>query len=511
MDEVTLVRGRWVITGAGESEPVLSDGALAVEGERIREVGSWRDLRSRYPEAPVLGSERTAVLPGLINAHHHSSGASTIQHGVPDRLLEPWILSLGARRPSDSYLDTLVSSARLLRTGVTAVVDVESTGGRPEAYAEEMGRALRAHTETGLRVAFAAGVKNRSHLVAGEGEDRRFLDSLPAALRDEVSASLPQPGDIGPDAYLDLMADWARAYGAHRRVRVWYGPPGPQWVSDDFMLRIAEEAARFDTGVQTHVVESLYEKLHGPRFYGKPTVLHLRELGVLGPRFSIAHGVWLTEPEIAALAETGAGVVHNPSSNLRLRAGIAPVNALLEAGVSTALGMDGTTLNEDEDMFTEMRLAVRLHRTPEVGGPAPRVADGLGLATAGGARLLRETERLGRLAPGYQADLALVDLARVTWPWVAPEADPRELVLLRARAGDVDTVLVGGETVLRAGRPTRFDAEGAARELAERLAAAPYPEETARRVAALRPHLEAWYAGWEVPALSPYVRYNSRD
>ena len=302
---------------------------------------------------------------------------------------------------------------------------------------------------------------------------------------------------------------WREARG-HPRVGLRFGPPGPQWVSDAFMVRIAEHAESWDVGVQTHVDESIYEMIHGPRFYGKPTMLHLNELGVLSPRFSIAHGVWLTEEEIAVMAETGASVSHNPSSNLRLRAGIAPLNGLLAGGVNVALGMDGTTLDEDEDMFSEMRLAMRLHGTPVLGEAAPAPAEIFSLATRGGARLMREEGRLGRIANGHAADLVLVDLERVTWPWVAPEADPREVVLFRARAGDVDTVLVDGEVVLRDGKPTRFDVEDVGRELAERLDATPYPEEGAEMVAQLTPHLEAWYRKWEIPDLEPWIRYNTK-
>ena len=186
------------------------------------------------------------------------------------------------------------------------------------------------------------------------------------------------------------------------------------------------------------------------------------------------------------------------------------MNALLEAGVTVALGMDGTSLNDDEDMFTEMRLALRLHRTPVLGGPAPSVARILEIATAGGARLLRKEATLGRLAPGFAADLVLVDLERVTWPWTAPEIDPRELLVLRARAGDVDTVLIAGEVVLKGGQPTRFDPAEAGKELAERLAASAYPRERAELVERLLPHLEAYYQAWDMPELTPYSVYNSK-
>jgi cytosine/adenosine deaminase-related metal-dependent hydrolase len=276
------------------------------------------------------------------------------------------------------------------------------------------------------------------------------------------------------------------------------------------MQRIAERATAQNTGIQTHVEESLYEKLHGPLFYGKATVEHLRDLGVLSPRFSIAHGVWLTETEIGILAETGAAVSHNPSSNLRLRAGIAPLNALLASGVTVALGMDGTTLNDDEDMFAEMRLALRLHRTPVLNTAAPTPAQVLDLATAGGAKLMRKEATLGKLAPGYAADIVVVDLARLAWPWVAPEADPRELVIMRAKAGDVETVLVGGETVWRDGRPTRFDAAAAGQELAAMLDATPYPAQTAERIERLLPYIERYYEAWELPEFEPYIRYNSK-
>ena len=98
----------------------------------------------------------------------------------------------------------------------------------------------------------------------------------------------------------------------------------------------------------------------------------------------------------------------------------------------------------------------------------------------------------------------------MTWPWVAPESDPRDLLVLRAQAQDVQTVLIGGEVVLRDGLPTRFDLEAAGREFAERMAATPFPSEAAARIGLVKPHLEAFYRAWDVPALEPYVRQNSR-
>ena len=510
MAEDLLVRGKWLVTGGGKADKVLSDAAVLVTGDRIRAIGDWQSLRNSHPEADVLGSDRVAVMPGLINAHHHSSGVSALQHAIGDDLLEPWILAHQRRRASDLYLDTLLSAERLLRSGVTAVVDVYSGRGPAEVLSQRVRRALRAYDEAGLRVSFACGISDQSHLVHGAGEDQRFLDALPAKLRAEAERLVPGEDAIDQDDYFAVMAELWRDHRAHSRIDLWYGPPGPQWVSDPFLQRIAEAAEAQDTGIQSHVNESIYEKLHGEKFYGKPTLTHLRDLGLLSPRFSLAHGVWLNEEEIAILAESGAAVSHNPSSNLRLRAGIAPLSDLLASGATVALGMDGTTLNDDEDMFTEMRLALRLQCAPLVAGQVPRPSEIFEMATAGGAKLLRRESLLGRLAPGYAADIVLIDLERITWPWAAPEVDPRDYLLLRAKAGDVRQVLIAGETVFAEGKATRFDAAAAGRALAEMLAAQVFPKAAAQRVKALTPLIEAHYAGWEEPPLHPHIAYNSK-
>lgn len=508
MSESTLVRGRWIISGARDE--VLTDAAVLVEGGVIASVGDWASLRARHPHAVVVGSETAAVLPGLINAHHHTKGVSTIQHGLADMLLEPWILAHRRLRSGDAHLEALLSAAGQLRTGVTAVVNVLNAGGTAEQFEQTVRTTMRGYDISGMRAVTATGFTARSFLVCGAGEDERFVASLPEDLRPLARTLVPPNGWITEDEYFAVMHDIRDAYRGHARTDLWFGPPGPQWVSDAFMTRIAEHAELWDTGIQTHVDESIYEMIHGPRFYGRHTMLHLNALGVLGPRFSIAHGVWLTEEEIAVMAETGTSVSHNPSSNLRLRAGIAPFNALLEAGVNVAIGMDATTLDEDEDMFAEMRLGMRLHGTPVVGAPAPAAADVFECATSGGAKLLREERRLGRIAPGFAADLVVVNLDRITWPWTAPEADPREVVLYRARAGDVDTVLIDGEVVLRDGLPTRFDLLEAGRELAERLDSEQIPQRRIDAVTRLLPHLEAWYRDWQVPPLEPWIKYNSR-
>jgi cytosine/adenosine deaminase-related metal-dependent hydrolase len=392
---------------------------------------------------------------------------------------------------------------------VTTAVDLWTGGGSAEDFATNIRKTRRGYQAAGLRAAFAPGFRSRSFLVWGPGEDERFIAGLPTALQPAARSLLPA-SVLPEDDYFDLMEDLGRETRDDARFALWYQAPGPQWVTDGFLQRIAERAAAHDVGIQSHVNESLYEKLHGPRVYGRDTVLHLEHLGVLSPRFSVAHGVWVSEAEIAALARSGAALAHNPGSNLRLHAGVAPVLALEAAGVTVGLGMDATTLEDEENMLAEMRLALRLHREPILGRPALSTRGALRLATEGGARLMRRERSLGRLAPGFAADIVLIDMERPCRPWIAPECDPVELILLRANRRDVDTVLVAGEVVYRDGAPTGFDLAAASRELAERMAAAAYPAERAAAARAIMPHLEAWYRGWTIPALAPYASFNSR-
>ena len=505
---VVLIKGKWVILDA--TSPVLTDGAVAVDGGRIAAVGGFAALKADYPGAKVVGSDNHAVMPGLINAHHHHGGVTGVQHGVPDMLLESWLRALAAGRGGDTRLDILLTAARLLQSGVTCVVDMASGGGTPEAWCDTMATALDAYGQTGIRVAFTPGASDQGRLGVGPGDcDKRFLKTLPAGLAKALAPELPDPDDIRPADYLAIMDELVDRVAGEDRLSLWYGPPGVPWITDTFYRDIGEAARRHDTGLQTHVSEYYFEGLMGPKFHGAPMMRHLHDLGVSGPNVSIAHGVWVTENEMALMADTGTAVSHNPSSNLRLRAGIAPLNAYLAAGVTVGLGMDNTTIGDDNDMFAEMRLALRLARTPTYHETAPANADILGLATTGGARLMRRDHELGRLAPGYLADMVLVRLDRICWPWVAPEADPKDLVLLRARAGDVDKVLVAGELTLDAGRPTGFDIDEIGREIAERMAATTYPDDAAHLAQALISHIEAWYGGWQHKERMAYSAMNS--
>ena len=501
----SIIRGGWLLTGNNW----LQGGAVVLEDERIAEIGHWRDISVRYPGVPVYGTRHHMVIPGLINAHHHSSGIPQSLHGVRDDTLEPWLLATLGMRPEDPYLAAALSAARLLRSGVTSVVDMTVTGDAEEAYSDTAAR-LRAYRDAGIAAAVAPGMLQKSFLVSGDGEDERFLASLPAALQRRVREQLSlTPGMTGGE-YLQCIVSLAEEWNGAGLQQVWFGPPGPQWTEPELLRRIVDEAQNRDLRVQTHALESFHEKLEGLRSHGMGTIEWLHSLGVLGDRVTLAHSVWVTEQEIQLLAETGTAVSHNPSSNLRLRAGTAPLNALRAAGVPMALGLDANGINDDDDMFTEMRMALRLHRSPGMAAETPEPIDVFRMAAEGGAGLLGEGGRLGRLAAGYRGDVVLVDTRRMLRPWYEERIDPYSLLVTRGRAEDVDSVWVAGSPAVRGGAVLGIDEEQCCEALTEQLRETPSPDRLRGVIDELKPYLSDWYRRWEEPALEPYTAFNSR-
>lgn len=503
-----LLSGRWVVLSARD---IRMDHALLLRRGRVAAVGPAQDMRARYSGVAELGGGDCAILPGLINAHHHCYGVELVNQAVADDFLEPWMFNAAAMVDVPPQLSTTHAALRLLQSGVTSVVDM-CAAGPDRASAETRLRAkAQAYRQAGLRAVIAPGERWQNRIVHGAGEEAGFLATLPADLRDRLHRAEVARQRLTPDDYLGLLGDLVGENDG--QTDFWFGPTGPQWTPDDLLADIARQAERLDTRVQTHVLESHYESIESPRIRGCSVIDHFARLGLLNDRLSLAHAVWATEADLDQIARAGAQVSHNPGSNLRLRSGVAPAAQMRAAGVTTALGMDGTTLAGDEDMFAEMRLALHLNRAPHASGPALTARDVLDMATTGGAQLLGRADELGQLQPGFLADAVVLDLSRLLKPWTDPAADPVELIVGRARAGDVRDVLVGGNPVLRNGVPVGIDEDTLNNSLRETLDANP-PDPAARALQAdLRPWLMDWYARWDrdhADTHPPVQRYGAR-
>lgn len=507
----TLTRGKYVLTRAdlnGESQ-LLTDGAVLQTDGVIVEVGQYADLHARHPDAEVIGNGRQFLLPGLVNAHHHGRGLSGLLMGQPDGSLETWIHQGWGRRPVDPYLMGVYTLMQQIRSGTTTVMFNQSAGSTDRARSEAEAT-LKAFAEARVRVAFSIAFRNQNYLVYGD--DDVFMASLPKDLGEGVRGVIDST--IMPfDDYLALTKEFAASYRPQQTdsVRVLLSPQSYHWADEDTLGRIAQAAQSDDLGIHLHMVETPYQRVYAERLHGLTPTRRLDEIGFLGPRVSFAHGVWLTQDDIGLMAETGTSISHNPSSNLRLRSGIAPVMDMHRQGVTVAIGTDSTGINDDDDIFQEMALALRLHRPPGLEEPAITAHQVLHMATLGGAYATTFGQDLiGSLEVGKKADMVLVDWDRVTSVYISEEIDPLEALVARARATDVQTVIIDGVAVYRDGAFTELDEEGITREVAAQLAG-PEPDtlqERRRLSRELAPHIRRFYADWDLPT-EPLYRYHS--
>jgi cytosine/adenosine deaminase-related metal-dependent hydrolase len=472
--------------------------AVVVEGDRIVAGGPYDALRPRYPNAAVFGGDGLLLVPAMVNSHDHGRGLGTASLGVPDDLLEIWLPGLSTQPSIDPYLAAAFDGLRLLRSGVCAVAHSHNPRGW-QTMGVEAEATLRGYADAGIRVAFHPPIVDQNQLIYDDCA--AFLAQLPSDLREPARAFAARP-PLERAAYLALCADLLARYHDPDgcRVHIQVSPAGGPWCSDELISAAVEFARRHHTRVQMHLLETRYQRAYAHRRWGTSFVRHLDAIGALGPWLTLAHMVWADPDDFALLAERGVAVAHNPSSNLRLRSGIADLPGLLGAGVTLGIGLDGHALDEDQDYLRELRLAWTLANRP--GADAPTISARLvfGLGTSGGAAAtFGANAPLGRLAPGSLADLVLLDWNAVREPWLAPWVDPFAALLRRADARHVAHVMVGGRWVVREGRSTTLDERAIVAALRAELAAqTDAPERPMAQAAqALGPFIRRFYAGWE--------------
>lgn len=444
--EATLVvRGCDALVRPGD----LREGVdLLVAGNRIAAVPP------QAPEPPagarVLDGRDLLAIPGLVNAHTHS--AENCLRGAGEGLpLEVWLARMfgtsGLFTPDDHYACALAGALEMLRTGTTAALD-HLWMTPPSVEAAEA--VLRAYRDVGIRAVVAPLVFDcdwTGELAEAHGVDvagARLTDLAPPLPASELVAQLEE-----------LVGRWHGA--GDGRLRIFAGPCGPQWCTDELLVGLAELAERHGAGWHIHLLESRLQ-VHTNRLrFDAGAVEGLHRLGLLGPRCSLAHCVWLDAADIGRVAESGSVVVHNPSSNFRLGSGRAPVRDLLDAGVEVALGADGSASSDNQVVWLQLKLAALVHNQET---RWVRAAEALAMATAGGAAALGLRGELGSLEPGMLADVVLVDRSDLG---LAGALDV-EAGLAHSETGRaVRHVVVNGELVIEDGRSTRVD-EAAVRE-----------------------------------------------
>jgi len=508
----SLIRGKYVVCralGDDESE-IITDGAVFQRDGEIIEIGRYDDLKARHQPDEVIGGPGFIVIPGLINAHHHS-GLTPFQLGSPDLPLETWITAKFGQRDVDPYLDTLYCAIQMIESGITTVMHNHALRSAPEGVSlDDWGSSLvRAYEASGMRAAFSFFNRDQNHLVYEGNTD--FLNTLPPALVTQINDVFPF-SPISSEDHLALT-DQLIKRNESDRIHIFISAHNVHWCSDAMLDDVKAFGKQHETGIHIHVQETIYQKMYGTRRWGMTPLAHLNDLGFLGPEVSIAHGTWLTDSDIDLMNETGTMLCHNPSSNLRLGSGVAPINRLLARGVEVAIGIDEAGINDDNDLLQEMRLAQKIHREPGVGVSSPSSHRIFDMATRAGAEVTFFGNEVGTLEVGKRADIVLLDLSRISEPYMDPDTDIVDVIVYRGKGEDVDTVIVDGEVLLKGRELTRVNKAEIHTELKSSLSQ-PLKSHELNRAAlssALLPYVNQWFINWELEQVDPHYRYNSRS
>ena len=393
-----IIRGGTLLDVATRSAPAAD--VLVVDG-RIDAIGA--PGMQAPADAAVFDAAGTLMHAGLVNGHTHGSTnfarrRTTAGPGAAAERLG----RVGANQTlEEKYLNTYIGAVEMVQKGCTTCYDL--TFGFPLASVEELFAIGRAYVDAGMRAVVAPMLQDVSFYKAIPG----LFDALPEPhrTRNERRAG----GDTG--AILRSMEAALRDWPHDRsQVRLGIAPTIPLHCSDELTRGCARLAAEYGTVLQSHVSESKVQAVAALQRWGKSLSAHFDDLGMLGPNFTVAHGVWLDDDDMRRLAAQGASVSHNPGSNMRLGAGIADSRRMLELGVNLAIGTDGAMCADNQNMYEAMRYAsmvsnVRRPTTP----PGCTAAEVFTAATAGGARATG-FEQVGKLAPGFLADIVFLDL-----------------------------------------------------------------------------------------------------
>lgn len=459
--QTTIVRGGRVLDiRARRADPA----DVLITGDTITEIGA--PGLAAPADAVVLDASGTLLQPGLINAHTHAHG--NLAKGMGDLwTLEllltagPWIG--GGRTQAERQLSAKIGAVEMVLKGCTAAYDLplEFPAPTPEGL-EAIGRG---YAEVGMRAVVAPMVADRSFFEAIPG----LLDALPPDLQKAVDTLRPVPWESSIAGMRAALKGWTLD---RERVRLAIAPTIPHHCSDAFIRACADLAKEHGVGLHSHVAESKVQALVGLQRYGTTLTAHLDALGALGPHFTVAHGVWLDDDDMRRLGDHGASVAHNPGSNMRLGNGFPDMHNMLRRRVNVGIGTDGANCSDNQNVYEGMRLAslVSKGRTPDV-EKWITTTDAALAATEGGARALGHEGRLGRLAPGYLADIVFLDLGHPNW---IPLNDPTNQLVHTEDGSAVRDVMIGGRLVVKDRRVTtvdmaalRRDAETARRRLAE--------------------------------------------
>jgi 5-methylthioadenosine/S-adenosylhomocysteine deaminase len=444
-----IVNGDYVVT-MNEALTVIENGAVAIDDGLIVAVGPAGEINSVYSARESLDGTQQIVLPGLVNGHSHA--AMTLLRGVADDLalmdwLTNYIFPAEVQFVDSEFvrIGTELACWEMIRGGTTTFVDMYYY---PDTIAEVVERC-------GMRALISATVI-----------DQRSPDAESAS--DSIGKGV------------EFIKRWK---GRNSRITPIFGPHA-NYTLDAAQLRDTRRAA-MDLGVpiSIHLSESPYEVQYAKENYGVTSIEMLDGIGFFDGPTIAAHVVWPTDDEIPILRDRKVGVIHNPTSNMKIASGVAPVAKMLAEGVRVGIGTDGAASNNDLDLWEEMRLAAFLQKVEQMDPEVMPAATVLRMATIDGATAIGLGDTIGSLETGKRADLIQVGFDDVHH---VPTYDVLSHLVYVTDEQDVSAVIVDGKLLMNRGKFLAIDTGRVASE-AKALAARIESALAERNAAALAP------------------------
>ena len=480
--------------GLGQAE-IVEGQAIFVKNNKINEIGPTSVLRQKYKEVPEIGGENLFAMPGLVNAHHHL-GVTPFQLGAQDHPLELWFAERLKMRNVPPTLDTLYSAFEMISSGVTTVQHLQSRApGNLASVLDQSNKIIAAYKQIGMRASYSFALRDQNRMIYDS--DENCLALLPPKHRPTLKKYF-ESFSLSISEQLEIFNILTEQHAKNNLIEIQLAPSNLHWLSDKALETISKVAIDTGAKIHMHLLETPYQAEYARRRTGQSALEYIDKFGLLGPQLTIGHGVWMTEDDVDLLAERGGCLCHNCSSNLRLKSGKADLSSFLSKNIPIALGIDEAGINDDRDMLQEMRLAYTLHRRPGHSSLNPSAAEILRMATEHGAASTPFSGKIGRLEKGLFADILLLDLHSLGFPYQDFDIPLLDIIVRRAKRKSVDTVIIDGNVVFNKGKFTRVDKDTLLEEISKVLSRAKTPEEVELRELSeiIMPAVKNFYSGW---------------
>lgn len=422
-----MIFGNAAIITVDAERRIISDGAIAVQGSMIKDIGKTAEIKEKYPEYAFFDMKDHIIMPGLINGHVHLTQA-LIKGCADDVSLIDFLANrmwrlMGSYNEEEARTSAEICLLEMIKSGTTTFAETLLLS----RYG--LNGITDAVVKSGMRGVLAKSVMDIATY---------------ASCENIMCEGMVEDGD----ECLRQASAWKESSenAGDGRVNIWLGPRPVGSTTKEMLQKVSRTAQEHDMGIAIHFCEVKQDVELMRSQYKQAPGDFAESAGILTDRTLLVHSVWLTQEDMKVIGRHGSTIVHCPASNLKLASGFCPVPELLDAGVNVCLGTDASTCDNAYDMFDAMRLAAIIHKGRLLDPLVVPAETAIEMATINGAKALKKDHMIGSLEVGKKADFITVDINN---PRIVPNMNPVSAVVYSAKGTDVDNVVINGEIVVK--------------------------------------------------------------